>query len=559
MTMAEEYRNERLDHLGIVAGVCQEIGLATWLDAQDPGNRQQVSVGTATVAMILNGLGFSNRQLYLVPQYFANKPIEHLLGAGISAEMLNDDCLGRTLDWLYAHDPTKLFAGIASQARQVFGISAHQVHVDTTSFSVSGAYTSTGERVEQAGQSIEGMEAESALIAITYGYSRDHREDLKQWMLALATTHEGDIPLFLHPLDGNSSDKVSLLAAVLAIQEQMREADAQPSVYVADNGIYSEANMRQLNAAGVKWVSRVSETSSEAKAVLHAGSQDWHQSEDGRIQWYPRSMSLPQGNERWVIVRTAASLKFAQASLQRQVSRVQASWERKCWHLGAQRFACEADARAALERELKGKPPWLEIHPDLVAHPRHVGKGRPRKEASPATHQWQIVATVTVNQQQVDEEALRKACFIVGTNELDAQLLSDQALVTTYKEQGGVERGFRFLKDPLFLASSVFLKKPERIIALSLIMVLCLLVYRLAEYRLRARLAETQQTIPDQVHKPTARPTMRWVFQCFEGIELLHVQTSNTSLTIVLRLESVQRLILALLGPLYEKIYHPSG
>ncbi len=90
-------------------------------------------------------------------------------------------------------------------------------------------------------------------------------------------------------------------------------------------------------------------------------------------------------------------------------------------------------------------------------------------------------------------------------------------------------------------------------------MVLCLLVYRLAEYRLRTRLAGTEQTIPDQVGKPTARPTMRWVFQCFEGIELLHVQTATTSLIIVLRLEPVHRLILALLGPLYAKIYNPSG
>ncbi len=557
MTTAESYMNERLDHLGIVAGVCQEIGLAAWLDAQDPGNRQQVSVGTATVAMILNGLGFSNRQLYLVPQYFANKPVEHLLGAGIKAEMLNDDCLGRTLDWLYAHDPTKLFAGIASQARQVFGISARQVHVDTTSFSVSGAYNSAGEQTLEPGTSAEAREA--ALIAITYGYSRDHREALQQWMLALATTHEGDVPLFLQPLDGNSSDKVSLLAAVLAIQKQLAEADAEPSVYVADNGIYSEQNMRQLNAAGVKWVSRVSETSTEAKTVLQEGSQDWQRSENGSIQWFCRQMELPQGSERWVIVRTLASQQRAQASLQRQVSRAQATWKRKCWHLGTRRFACEADARVALERELKGKPTWVEIHSDVVAHPQYAGKGRPRKEASPVTYQWQIVATVTVNQPQVDEEALRKACFIVGTNELESEALSDQELVTTYKDQGGVERGFRFLKDPLFLASSVFVKKPERIIALSLIMVLCLLVYRLAEHRLRTRLAQTEQTIPNQVGKPTAHPTMRWVFQCFEGIELLHVHTSTTSLTIVLRLESVHRLILALLGPLYEKIYIPSG
>lgn len=130
----------------------------------------------------------------------------------------------------------------------------------------------------------------------------------------------------------------------------------------------------------------------------------------------------------------------------------------------------------------------------------------------------------------------RKACWIIGTNILEAAELSDDTLTTTYKEQGGVERGCRFLKDPLFLASSVFVKKPERIMALSLIMVLCLLVYRLAKFRLRARLVETAQTIPDQVQKPTMRPTMRWVFQCFEGIELLHIHSALSTQSLVLRL-----------------------
>lgn len=102
-------RSERLDHLGIVAGECQEIGLAAYLDTLAGPSQQQVSVGTATVAMILNGLGFSNRRLYLVSRFFADKPVEHLLGPGIVAEDLNDDCLGRTLDWLYDHDPTTLF------------------------------------------------------------------------------------------------------------------------------------------------------------------------------------------------------------------------------------------------------------------------------------------------------------------------------------------------------------------------------------------------------------------------------------------------------------------
>jgi transposase len=190
----EAYAAERLDHLGIVAGVCREIGLAEWLDAQDSQRHERVSVGTATVAMILNGLGFSNRRLYLVPQFFATKAVERLLGTGITADDLNDDCLGRTLEWLYAHDPTTLFAGIALRARRAFGIRARQVHVDTTSFAVTGEYAA---------------DLDAHTLAVTYGYSRDHRADLKQWMLALATTRQGDVPLFCQALDGNASDKVA--------------------------------------------------------------------------------------------------------------------------------------------------------------------------------------------------------------------------------------------------------------------------------------------------------------------------------------------------------------
>ena len=176
-----------------------------------------------------------------------------------------------------------------------------------------------------------------------------------------------------------------------------------------------------------------------------------------------------------------------------------------------------------------------------------------------AAMQWHIQAMVTVKQPQVEQEARRKACFIVATNVLDSAVLSEQEVVTTYKDQGGVERGFRFLKDPLFLASSVFLKKPECIVALGLIMVLCLLVYRLAEHRLRTRLAETEQTVPDQLKRPTARPTMRWIFQCFEGIELLHIHSALGTQSLILRLQPMHRLVLALLGPPYEKIYKISS
>jgi transposase len=330
MQADEEYQNERLDHLGIVAGVCREIGLVEWIDRQAGPRRNLVSMGTATMAMVLNGLGFSNRQLYLVPQYFENKPVEHLLAEGITADMLNDDCLGRTLDWLYEHDPTTLFAGLATQARQRFGVKASHIHVDTTSLSVSGQYLS------QAASQEKREEGEPVPIAITYGYSCDHRADLKQWMMGLATTNDGDVPLFLRPLDGNSSDKASISAIVTAVMTQLRETlpeEQESRIAVFDSGGYSEANMTRYNEAKITWISRLPETSHEAKRALQEEVAEWQAFSDGSGQYRACLRDLPQGKERWVIVRTHAQLQATQQQLGKKVKKTHQEWEKRLWHL----------------------------------------------------------------------------------------------------------------------------------------------------------------------------------------------------------------------------------
>jgi hypothetical protein len=103
-------------------------------------------------------------------------------------------------------------------------------------------------------------------------------------------------------------------------------------------------------------------------------------------------------------------------------------------------------------------------------------------------------------------------------------------------------------------------KKPSRIVALSLVMVLCLLVYRLAEHRLRSQLAATGQTIPNQLKQPTDRPTMRWVFQCFEGISLVGFTPPNgPPHRAVAGLEPFHEQVIALLGPSCEKLYKVDG
>jgi transposase len=259
--------------------------------------------------------------------------------------------------------------------------------------------------------------------------------------------------------------------------------------------------------------------------------------------------------ERWIVVRSHEGETRARATMQRQVERDQDIWTTRLWHLSHREFACEADAQQALAHELRHCPPWIQVQTTLIAVRKHQRRGRPRKAATTDTR-WQIQSTLTIDATAVDAEALRRAAFLISTNLLDMARWPDQAIIALYREQSVVEKGFAFLKDPLFLASSVFVKKPERIMAIAFIMTLCLLVYKLAEWRVRQQLVATQQSVPNQLKRPTQRPTMRWLFQCFEGIDLLHIPLPDGSChSVVLRLTGLHRLVLHLLGPAYENCY----
>jgi transposase len=140
--------------------------------------------------------------------------------------------------------------------------------------------------------------------------------------------------------------------------------------------------------------------------------------------------------------------------------------------------------------------------------------------------------------------ARKKAAFLVATTILDEHLLAQEQVIGTSKEQGGVEQGFRFLTDPVFLASSVFVKKPGRVIALRFVMVLCLVLSRLAEH-----LQATDHTLPHQVNTPTNRPTMRWMFHCCEGSDLLRIRSGSRWHTQGVGLQAFHQQVLCLLGP----------
>ncbi len=143
------------------------------------------------------------------------------------------------------------------------------------------------------------------------------------------------------------------------------------------------------------------------------------------------------------------------------------------------------------------------------------------KKDNSAGISYQISATVSKNESKINTEILSAGRFILATNLLDSNELSDDSILSEYKAQQSCERGFGFLKDPLFFADSIFLKSPERIQSLGMIMGLCLLVYTLAQRQVRAALSESKSTIKNQLGKATDRPTLRWIFQRFQCIHLV--------------------------------------
>jgi len=92
----------------------------------------------------------------------------------------------------------------------------------------------------------------------------------------------------------------------------------------------------------------------------------------------------------------------------------------------------------------------------------------------------------------------RKSCYVLATNQIDSKQLPDTEMMALYKSQQKVERGFRFMTDPLFMPSGLFLKSPQRMMVLMMIMTLCLLLYAALEYRIRQSLQQAKKTFPNQ-------------------------------------------------------------
>ena len=536
----QPYRTQVLDHLGLVAGMFEELGITQVIDqaTQQNPEMRMVTAGHAVKAMVLNGLGFVNHQLDLVPHFFQHKPLARLIAPGMQASHRNDDTLGRALETLYDFGVTALYSLMAATAAARLGLRPTFSHLDTTSFHVDGRYNRDKAPDEQ-------------VVHITHGYSRDHRPDLNQVMLELVVEHQAGIPVLMQPLRGHSHDGTAFGQVVSDHIAQL--PTTCPSAYlVADRALYSADNVHKLTETSLKWITRVPATLIEAQEVLAQAQPATMPSLAEGYRYAVVASSYGGVAQRWVLIYSEQRQPQAQRTVDTQ-------WRQQSDHEGhvfkrlcRTAFACEADAQQALAHCVHDLQATLLHDSTICPTPRYGKRGRPGPEAQPDQVVYHIAGAlasrVAARQALVDQHS----CFILATNELDEAQLPAPAVLAGYKGQASAERGFRFLKDPQFLASSLYLKKPERVMALLMVMTVCLLVYAALEYRIRRALQEHGATFPDQKGKHIQTPTARWVFHYFVGIHVLYIPGQGL---MILNLTNEHQHLLQLLGKRYAWFY----
>jgi transposase len=248
----------------------------------------------------------------------------------------------------------------------------------------------------------------------------------------------------------------------------------------------------------------------------------------------------------------APRLAAAQRAEQTQLVALQQQWQRRT-------FACEADAPQAAslcvrELALHSHHLTFTIAPEWIAA-RRTTRGRPPKGAPrPQRQVWRVTWQVQEAPDAINLRAQRERRFVLATNVLDAQHLSDADLRRAYKGQPAVELSVKWAKNPAALAP-IFLETPTRSAALGCVYVIALLVYTLVEWHVRKGLAERRETLPDRP-APSQHPTARTVCYLMRNMAVVTLQWARRAQRQVTMLKAHHLHVIRLLG--YEpSIYTP--
>jgi transposase len=228
----------------------------------------------------------------------------------------------------------------------------------------------------------------------------------------------------------------------------------------------------------------------------------------------------PKG-EHWHLILSGQRRKAALATLQRKIDKEFKTKRKALNALGKKLFSCDSDAKTAL-KALTKEFRFHKLSGQIMKEKKgHKGRGRPAAGAEKIVLGYYPKATLVKDNEAIERAKIPCGRFILATNR---DGMSAQAILDTYKEQDKVERGFLFIKDKSFHCNRIYLHNPQRIDALMMIMTMSLLVYNLGQYQFRETLKAEDATVPNQLGKPTQKPTLCWVFIMLRGISCAYLE-----------------------------------
>ena len=510
-------------HLPIVKQFADRIQLVDTINTM-VSSQMQLPPGQAVLAMVLDTLS-GRTPLYRLKDYFFEKDTELLLGAQIDADLFGDHNLARVLDKIFDTGTASIFSQLAQNAVEQFGIDTRQVHFDTTSISVHGDYELTQEPFK-----------------ITYGHSKDHRADLKQFLISMLCV-DRNIPILGAAKDGNASDKTLNNELLSGISKHMARHGLEPGafVYVADSAFVTKDNLAKAQGQGTRFLSRLPATYNACSQAIDraVNADDWV--DIGRLAQTPTPKKRPAASYRVhetlvdlyghdyraIVVHSSAHDKRRHKRIDRLVAQKRKALEAECKTIRAATYFCRADAQAAadkLKTAAAGSYHNIEVTIEKVAK---YSRGRPAKDTprTPTGHEYPLRLKITPDDEKLAPLRIRAGCFVLITNltrAKDRQTFLAGDLLRLYKSQDGIERNFSLLKAPV-IVNSIFLKKNHRIEVLGLVLLISLLIWRLIEHCMRAYISRTGHHITGWKDKPTRRPTTFMLTTKFMSIIVLRL------------------------------------
>jgi len=506
--------------LPLAAAYCRRLGVVELVNRLVP-SKMKISPGIVVQAMVLDTLS-GRSPLYRLEEFLAEQDIELLLGATVKATDFNDTNTGRSLDAIFNAGSSTILTEIGVNATNIFGLDPTVISYDTTSTSVWGDYRGCEDQ------------ALSSIPKITYGHSKDKRPDLKQFMTELLCVERG-IPIFGKTLDGNSSDKTSNNKMLSRISGIMAKHGLGPGafVYVADSAMVTKDNLDELEDN--RFVSRLPANYATCnKTIINTVEADnW--TELGVLAEIPGSTNRPSASYkaceatvdlhgdiyRAVVIHSDSYDKRRQ----KKVDKALVNSEKKVkTELKGQTnvYNCEADAKQAQKKINCISSVFHKVTCSIVPFEANRPGRPPKNRPALTTTKYNLIWDIIPKKEEVERARTIAGCFIlitnvpaVGENSLDAK-----ELLRTYKGQYGVESGFAFLKDPI-IVNDTFLKKPNRIDALGMILVIALIVWRLMERSLRIYVKNTGEPLPGWKNRKTDKPTAFMVAVSMFGVNVI--------------------------------------